>query len=99
MDWRKLLREIALAGGAVVVSSCTGIFNVPCGNASSDPCICDRPKMDPMWKQECDVKMACEGDGGIYQGGTTCQGSKPDAAHVTDAGAADANDGGGKDAP
>jgi hypothetical protein len=101
MDWRKRLREIALAGGALVSSSSCIFGGVPCGNANSDPCICDRPKNNLADKVECDFKMACEGDGGIYEGNSTCQGSKPDAGAdasvvVTDA---SVSDGGGKDAP
>ena len=71
MGWRERVRELLLAGGALVVGGCSnggsGV-SVPCGNANPDPCICGRPEVDSLAKMQCDQKQACEADGGIWDG-------------------------------
>jgi hypothetical protein len=59
---------MTLAGGIASVAGCglPGLGGVPCGNANPDPCICGRPAADPYLKVQCDVKKACEADGGTY---------------------------------
>jgi hypothetical protein len=71
MSWQRRLQEIALAGGAITLGSCSilgddGGFHAPCGNANPDPCICGRPERDPGAKILCDQKMACEAQGGTW---------------------------------
>jgi hypothetical protein len=61
---------MTLAGGIASLAGCggglPGLGGIPCGNANPDPCICGRPAADPYVKIECDVKKACEADGGTY---------------------------------
>jgi hypothetical protein len=60
---------MTLAGGIASVAGCGGLPSlggIPCGNASPDPCICDRPATDPASKVQCDVKKACEAEGRTY---------------------------------
>lgn len=70
MSWQRRLQEIALAGGAIALGGCADApsATVPCGNANPDPCICGRPDKDPVAKMLCDEKMACEAEGGVWQG-------------------------------
>lgn len=67
------------------------VFTIPCGNANADPCICDRPKTDPIAAAECKSEMACEAKGGVwgYSRGPEWQCLLPDAGSI-DAGPIDA---------
>jgi hypothetical protein len=71
MGWRQRLLQMTLAGGMLPVAGCSpsglgGGGGVPCGNANPDPCICDRPSSNAMWKAACDAKTACEKIGGSW---------------------------------
>ena len=78
MAWRNKLRELILAGGTLAIAGCSsslpgggnpgtaGDFAVPCGNGIPDPCICDRPSMSAVYAMQCEQKMACEADGGVW---------------------------------
>ena len=37
-----------------------------CGNANPDPCICGRPDASEVSAMQCDQKIACEADGGMW---------------------------------
>lgn len=68
-------------------------FQIPCGNANPDPCICDRPKADPAMAAACAAKIACEAMGGTWEYYSTASCSLPEAALMdagTDAAARDA---------
>jgi hypothetical protein len=69
MSWRDRLRELVRAGGAVALAGCFTSGgtpgSVPCGNASSDPCICGRD-MTVAEKYECADRKTCESGGGTW---------------------------------
>ncbi len=81
MDWRGRLRDLILAGGAFAATSgCSGsplssgkdagqdfFVGGGCGNASPDPCICDRPQASAIAAAECAGEMACQAEGGTWQ--------------------------------
>ena len=71
MAWRNRLRELILAGGTLAIGGCSGggigpLMSGVCGNANPDPCICGRPDASQVSAMQCDQKMACEADGGMW---------------------------------
>src|SRR5215471_12466464 len=75
MDWKRRLRELIVAGGALGLGACTpstvaqdggGPPGIPCGNANPDPCICGRPEADPDAAIACDQEKACQASGGTW---------------------------------
>ena len=69
MSWQARLQQMVLAGG-VLATGCDGLgARIPCGNASSDPCICDRPSSSSAAAQACSEKTTCEKAGGVWRGG------------------------------
>lgn len=65
MSWQRRLVELIAAGGALASSAgCSdGGQGFPCGNASPDPCICDRT---PLTSPQCVAEQACRDHGGEW---------------------------------
>lgn len=60
-----------LAGG-VLATGCPlpAGGGIPCGNASPDPCICDRPSSSSAAAEACSEQTACQKAGGVWQAGS-----------------------------
>ena len=74
----------------------------PCGNASSDPCICGRPDASSAAAEACSELTACEAAGGVWRGGLGAWGTggqcKSDDGGVLEVDGATAHvDGGARD--
>jgi hypothetical protein len=70
VSWQARFQQMVLAGG-VLATGCNGMGNAgTCGNASPDPCICDRPSSSSAAAQACSEKTSCENTGGLWSGGT-----------------------------
>ncbi len=69
MGWQARLQQMVLAGG-VLATACDGLgSSIPCGNASPDPCICDRPSSSSAAAEACSEKRTCENSGGLWRPG------------------------------
>ncbi len=95
MSWQERLRQMVLAGG-VVATGCSSGF--PCGNASPDPCICDRPSSSSAAAEACSEQTTCKKSGGVWQYGTGEWGTGGKCEHdggTTSPDASGNDDGGG----
>jgi hypothetical protein len=63
MSWKTRLRDMLCAGGTL--AACTSPHVIPCGNASSDPCICGRDTTQAEIT-ECAERTTCEDHGGTW---------------------------------
>jgi hypothetical protein len=75
MNWQQRLREMVLAGGALVAGGCSdsggnapdATFDVEsCCNASSDPCCTCSGLQEPINPVACAQKNECEAEGGTW---------------------------------
>ena len=66
MSWKSRLRDLLCAGGTLALPSCVPSGPpIPCGNASSDPCICGRDTTQAQ-KTECSERATCQQQGGTW---------------------------------
>ena len=66
MSWKSRLRDLICAGGTLAAAGCAPSGpHIPCGNASSDPCICGRDTTQAQ-KDECTQRDACQTMGGTW---------------------------------
>lgn|SRR5450631_70420 len=99
LSWEERLRQMILAGGMLTVGCGIG-GGIPCGNASSDPCICDRPSSSSAAAEACSEEKTCEKAGGVWQPGTGEWGSggrcEHDSGTTSPDGSANDADGGSR---
>jgi hypothetical protein len=110
MNWERRLREMILAGGALVAAACSG--SGASGSAQDPPDANEEPRpggcngcSDPCTifgpgSSECEQEMECGSRGGLWNDGDCIMPSEPPPLPAPDAGSPDAEtpDGGPMDA-